>query len=252
MTARTYTVGEVAEIAKVTVRTLHHYDEIGLLTPSRRSGAGYRLYTEADIARLQQIRFHRELGLALEEVRRVLDAPEYDPREALREHRRRLVERLRETEALVVTIDRTLETLEGDRQMSTEEKFAGFQPEEHAAEAKRRWGHTDAYAESARRAGRYGAAEWEAIKAEAKEIVVRFAGVRADGAEPDSDAARELAEEHREHIDRWFYPCSPQMHAGLAEMYAHDERFAAYFNEHGDGLADYVAAAIRAASGASC
>ena len=234
---RMYKVGEVARIAKVTIRTLHHYDEIGLLVPSGRSSAGYRLYTETDIASLQHIRFHRQLGLAL------------DSRAVLREHRERLVRRLSETEALVATIDRTLSTLEGETKMGVEERFDGFQPEEYAAEAEQRWGKKDAYRESVRRTGAYGAAEWETIQAEVEGIVLRFAACRSEGAAADSEAAIQLAEEHREHIDRWFYACSPQMHAGLAEMYVHDERFAEFFDKHGEGLSSYVADAIRANAG---
>ena len=245
MSQRMYKVGEVARIAKVTIRTLHHYDGIGLLVPSGRSSAGYRLYTEADVASLQHIRFHRELGLALEEIRTILESRDFDSRAVLREHRERLVQRLSETEALVATIDRTLSTLEGETEMSVEERFDGFQPEEHAAEATERWGSTEAYKESARRTGTYGPAEWERIQAEVEGIVLRFAACRAEGVAADSEAAVQLAEEHREHIDRWFYACSPQMHAGLAEMYVHDERFAAYFDKHGEGLAAYVADAIR-------
>ena len=251
MSKRMYKVGEVARIAKVTIRTLHHYDEIGLLVPSGRSSAGYRLYTEADIASLQHIRFHRDLGLALDEIRAILESPDFDSRAVLREHRQRLVQRLSETEALVATIDRTLSSLEGETEMSVEQRFDGFQPEEHAAEATQRWGKTDSYKESARRTAEYGPAEWETIQAEADGIVLRFAACHGEGAAADSEAATQLAEEHREHIDRWYYACSHQMHAGLAEMYVHDERFAASFDKHGAGLSGYVAEAIRANTAAA-
>ncbi len=251
MSKRMYKVGEVARVAKVTIRTLHHYDEIHLLAPSGRSAAGYRLYTEEDIARLQHIRFHRDLGLALEEIRAILEAPDFDSRAVLREHRSRLVQRLHETEALVATIDHTLKNLEGEEEMSVEQRFEGFQPEAHAAEAKERWGTTDAYKESARRTGCYGPAEWATIQAEAEAIVGRFAACRDEGTAADSDAATQLAEEHRQHIDRWFYACNARMHAGLAEMYVHDERFAEHFDKHGEGLAAYVAEAIRANAGAA-
>ncbi|NKB89329.1 MAG: MerR family transcriptional regulator [Acidobacteria bacterium] len=244
MSRRMYKVGEVAEVAKVTIRTLHHYDEIGLLSPSGRSGSGYRLYSETDIERLQHIRFYRDLGLALEEIRTTIEAEDFDARAALRAHRERLKSRLRETEALVATIDRTLRTMEGDGEMSAEERFAGFQPEEHAREAKERWGDSDSYKQSARRTAKYGKAEWEAIQAEADDIVARFVAPQGDGNAPTSNMGMALAEEYREHIDRWFYACTPQMHAGLGEMYVSDERFAAYYNKHADGLADYVCAAI--------
>ncbi|MFW6198410.1 MAG: MerR family transcriptional regulator [Acidobacteriota bacterium] len=249
MARRTYRVGQVADLAGVTVRTLHHYDEIGLLVPSGRSRAGYRLYTRDDIERLQQIRFHRELGMPLEEIRRVLDARDFDARAALREHRRRLTERKREAERLIATIDRMLEAPEGDDTMSAQELFDGFRHEEHAAEAEERWGDTPSWEEARRRTASYGPEDWTIIKTEAEEIVRELAACREDGEAPDSEAAMELAEQHRRHIDRWYYPCSPEMHAGLAEMYVNDPRFAGYFDRHGEGLSGYVSAAIRANAG---
>lgn len=245
MSNQRYTVGEVARIAQVTVRTLHHYDEIGLLTPSVRSRAGYRLYSRADIARLQQIRFHRELGMALEEIRRILDAPDFDARAALREHRRQLEQRVNETQALVETIDRMLAD-EGETTMTAEEMFDGFQPEEHRAEAEERWGNTPAWKESQRRVNSYGPEEWKAIKAEDRAILDELAACQAAGDSPDSETAMAAAEKHRLHIDRWFYSCSPFMHQALSQMYVTDPRFAEYFDRRADGLAGFVSAAIAA------
>ena len=246
MSKRMYKVGTVARIAKVTIRTLHHYDEIGLLTPSGRSGAGYRLYTNSDIERLQQIRFHRELGFALEEIRSVLDAPDFEARSVLRLHRKRLAQRLRETKALVALVDRMLSTPEGDRTMSAEALFDGFRPEEYEAEAKQRWGNTPVWQQSQRRTATYGPDDWHSIKAEGAAIVKELAARQSAGDAPESEAAMAAAEQHRQHIDRWFYACSPFMHAALAEMYTADARFAQYFDRHGEDLCSYVAAAIRA------
>ncbi len=171
MSRYTYKVGSVARIARVTVRTLHHYDEIGLLRPSARSRAGYRLYTGQDIERLQQIRFHRQLGMALEEIRRVLDAPDFDIRAALRAHRRHLAQRLKDTEVLVATIDRMLGFPEGETSMAIEDLFEGFESEQHEAEAQERWGTTPAWAAAQRRTRDYGSDDWKAIKAESGAIV---------------------------------------------------------------------------------
>ncbi len=245
MSERTYKVGAVARIGKVTVRTLHHYDEIGLLTPSGRNRAGYRLYTAADIERLQQIRFHRELGMALEDIRYALDAPGFDSRVALRQHRARLARRLTETAALVATIDRMLSTREGDAPMTAEELFEGFKQEQLEAEAEERWGGTPSWEEAQRRTRGYGPDDWKAIKAESKAIVEELAARQAAGDAPDSEAAMAAAEQHRQHIDRWFYACSLQMHAALAEMYVTDHRFAESFDKHADGLSSYVFAAIK-------
>lgn len=243
---RTYRVGEAAEVAKVTVRTLHHYDEIGLLQPSERTRAGYRLYTRRDLERLQQIRFHRELGMSLEEIREILDASGFDAQASLRGHREKLVVRIAESEALIATIDSMLAAAKGERAMSTEEMFGGFQPEEHEAEAESRWGHTDAWKESKRRTKGYGPDQWREIHAE-HDAILRAMGERAaSGVDPSSEEAIALAERHRLHIDRWFYACSPAMHAALGSMYTADPRFIEAFDQHGDGLAVWVEAAIRA------
>jgi MerR family transcriptional regulator, thiopeptide resistance regulator len=129
--------------------------------------------------------------------------------------------------------------------------FEGFDPTEYEDEARERWGSTDAYQESARRTARYGETEWSEIRDESSEIVrgqveLMRAGAAADGAE-----ARALAERHREHISRWFYPCSPQMHRGLGEMYIADERFTRTYEHEAPGLAQYFHDAIVAGADAA-
>lgn len=256
--ATQWTVGEVARLAHVTVRTLHHYDEIGLLVPSERSGAGYRLYSEADLERLHQILLYRELGFGLEAIGRLLDAPSVDRRTALRAQRELLVEKRRRTEAVIRAVDRTLETMEGGRTMSADEMFEGFEelagaPEAvrahhaaHAREAHERWGETDAYRESLRRAKGHSREDWRRIREEAESNEARMAALMAAGEDPEGPEAMAAAEAMREHIGRWFYPCSHQVHAGLADMYEADPRFAAHYDERAEGLAAYVAGAIRA------
>ncbi len=233
-------------MAKVTVRTLHYYDEIGLLTPSGRSSSRYRLYTQADIRRLQQIRFHRELGMALEEIRHILDSPDFDTRAALQRHRQLLGRRLQKTAALVATIERMLEDMEGVKTMPNEDLFEGFKQEDHANEAEARWGNTATWKESQRRVTTYNDDDWCKIKAEAQSIVDEMAKLQVSGNTSDSEAVMAAAERHRLHIDRWFYACSRQMHRGLAEMYVSDARFATFFDKHHEGLSGYVAEAIRA------
>src|SRR5688572_18251324 len=122
-----WTVGQLAELARVTVRTLHHYDEIGLLVPSGRSRAGYRLYAEADLRRLHQILLFRELGFTLEAIQQLLDDPDFDRRQALEKQRELLAERLGQTEAILRGIDRALAELNGEGAMKSEELFEGFE-----------------------------------------------------------------------------------------------------------------------------
>jgi len=253
-----WTVGEVAELAHVTVRTLHHYDEIGLLQPADRAANGYRLYSRDDLERLQQILLYRELGFALDAIERILDRPILDRRVALRAQRDLLVEKKERTQAVIRTLDRTLESMDGRVTMTTEEMFEGFEafedapPDvkahqaEHGAEARERWGNTDAYRESMRRAKDLTKADWKRIEEDAEAHEGRMASLLQEGADPRATEARAVAEEMRLHIERWFYPCDHEMHAGIADMYESDRRFAAHYDERVEGLASFVAGAIRA------
>lgn len=249
MTSRTYQVKELAALARVSVRTLHHYDEIGLLVPSRRSAAGYRLYSDADVLRLQQILIGRELGLALEQIRRSLDDPHFDQRRALTEQLAELRRSAAQTADMIRSVERALELLdakpEGDT-MDMKQLFDGFDPDEHAEEAEQRWGHTDAYKESMRRTQRYTEQDWRALKEEQAAIYGDAQALLAAGSAPDGAAAMDLAERHRASIERWFYPCDHQMHRGLAQLYESDARFAANIDKFGAGLTTFLSAAIRA------
>ena len=248
-TRRTHLVKEVARLSGVSVRTLHHYDEIGLLVPSARTEAGYRLYDDRDLLRLQQILIGRTQGLSLEEIRRGLDDPKLDRRAALLEQRAHLAERVKETQAMIRAVDSALAALEaGGRggQMDITEIFEGFNPAEHEEEAEQRWGHTEAYRASARRTKSYTPADWERINAAPRGISADAAGARAHGPRPDAPEVMNIAERHRRSIDRWFYPCEPGMHAGLADLWEGDERFRANIDRGGEGLATFLAAAVRA------
>ncbi len=240
------TVGEVAELAGITVRTLHHYDEIGLLSPSGRSEAGYRLYSYDDLARLREILIWRTLGFPLTEIASLLDDPGHDRLAAL-ERQRELIEReIDRLGTLAVAVEDAIAAHRNGAELEVDAMFDGFDPSEYEEEARERWGHTDAYKESARRAASYGQAEWDEIRAEGDEIVRELIAVMRGRAPADGEAARALAERHRRHISRWFYPCSPQMHRGLAEMYVADQRFAQTYERHAEGLAAYFHDAILA------
>jgi MerR family transcriptional regulator, thiopeptide resistance regulator len=249
----TYRINEVAVLAGVSVRTLHHYDAIGLLMPTGRTGSGYRLYDEAAFLRLQQILIGRELGLSLEEIRRSLDDPNFDLRSALLEQRKQLVRRAGEVARMLRAIDRALDmTRLGERQDLTmsdndiKEIFDGFDPSEHEAEAKQRWGNTDEYKESKKRTSSYTKDDWEKLGAEQGAIYNDAVAAMKAGESPDGDVARDIAERHRLSIERWFYPCAHAMHRGLADMYEADQRFAQNIDKYGEGLTPFLSAAIRA------
>jgi DNA-binding transcriptional MerR regulator len=244
-----YTVGQVAGMAHVTVRTLHHYDEIGLLVPSGRSDAGYRIYDVRDLDRLHEILVLRELGFPLEEIRGLLDEPPALRLEALHTHRERLETRIVRTRAVLRALDRRIEALKEERSMEETTAFEGFETFDHGPyeeEARERWGDTEAYAESLKRSGSYSPEQWSAMRAELERIEANWATLLAGGHRPEDAEAMDVAERARLHIDRWFYPCSHEMHVGLAGMYESDPRFRAHYDSREEGLAAFVAASIRA------
>jgi DNA-binding transcriptional MerR regulator len=244
---RTYQVSEVAEIAGISVRTLHHYDAIRLLTPKDRTGAGYRLYDDDDLLRLQQILIGRELGLALEEIRRSLDEPEFDRRQALLNQKQRLQQRAAQATQMIRAIDAALALLEEQGgTLDMKRIFDGFDPAQYEAETKARWGHTDAYKESQKRTQRYTPEDWQQLQLEQAAIYSDAFAALQSGIAPDSPEALAIAERHRLSIDRWFYPCTPTQHALLAEGYESDTRFRQNIDRFGAGLTPFLSAAIRA------
>ncbi|MCX5377595.1 MerR family transcriptional regulator [Streptomyces sp. NBC_00091] len=244
-----YSVGQVAGFAGVTVRTLHHYDEIGLLSPSGRSGAGHRRYDDADLDRLQQILFYRELGFPLDEVAVLLDDPTSDPREHLRRQHALLSERIARLQRMAAAVEHAMEAKKMGINLTPEERFEVFgdkDPEQYAEEAEQRWGGTEAYAESQRRAATYTKDDWKRIMGEVDAWGVRYAALVGAGEPAEGEAAMDMAEEHRLHITKWYYDCPYEMHICLGDMYVADERFTAFYEAMAPGLAEHLRDAITA------
>jgi DNA-binding transcriptional MerR regulator len=241
-------VGQVAAQWGVTVRTLHHYDEIGLLTPSGRTGTGYRRYSHADVERLQQIVVYRRLGFALEDIAALLDDPAADVVEHLHRQRAAVLSRLDEMRQLVETIDHALEVhMSGGKLTEAEQKeLFGGDFSDQQAEAERRWGNTDAWRQSQRRTRDYTKQDWQQIQADAQEIDRAFLVAMNAGEPASSEAATAAAERHRQHIARRFYDLSYEMHRGLGDMYLADPRFLRNYDDQAPGLAQYVRDAIHA------
>jgi DNA-binding transcriptional MerR regulator len=247
--AGSYSVGRVADLSGVTIRTLHHYDEIGLLSPGGRSDAGYRVYEDSDLERLQRILFYRELGFTLKEISTIIDDPGTDAMGHLRRQRGLLVARIERLGAMVDAIDYEMEARTMDIKLTPEERFevfGEFRPEDHAEEAEQRWGDTEAYKESNRRVSKYTKEDWLTLKAEAEEVQNRLAAAFESGLAPDSEEAMAAAEAHREHISRWFYECTYEIHRGLTDMYVSDERFRSNYDTQAPGLAAYIKEAAHA------
>ncbi|MEV8316088.1 MerR family transcriptional regulator [Streptomyces sp. NPDC059900] len=244
-----YSVGQIAGFAGVTVRTLHHYDEIGLLVPGGRSHAGHRRYSDADLDRLQQILFYRELGFPLDEVAALLDDPDADPREHLRRQHALLTGRITRLQEMAAAIETAMEAKKMGINLTPEEKFEVFgdhDPEQYADEVERRWGHTDAYKESQRKAASYTKEDWKRINDELNAVHARMGDLLAAGLPADSGEAMDVAEEHRRFITRSHYACSHEFHTCLGEMYVADERFEAVYEAIRPGLAVYMRDAILA------
>ncbi|MGW3038609.1 MerR family transcriptional regulator [Kitasatospora sp. NPDC001159] len=244
-----HSVGAVAKIAKVTVRTLHHYDEIGLLSPAGRTRAGYRRYVDADLDRLQQILFYRELGFPLEEIAAILDDDSVSPSEHLRRQHRLLTDRIRHLQELATAVEHAMEARKMGIQLTPEEKFEifgeGYQ-EEWEQEAEQRWGDTEAWAESQRRTGGYTKADWQRIQDEMTRLNASLVEALTAGEPADGTAAMDLAEAHRQHICQNFYDCTFTIHRGLAGLYVSDPRWTTTYENLAPGLAQWLHDAILA------
>ncbi|HWO20604.1 MAG TPA: MerR family transcriptional regulator [Kofleriaceae bacterium] len=243
-----FTVGELAKLTGVTVRALHHYDEIGLVRPSQRTTAGYRLYADADVLRLHQVLLFRELGLPLEEIAAAIDEAG-GQEELLRRHREVLVTKRARLDAMLAALDARLTAFEKGMTMKPEEVkslFDGFDPSQYEEEARQRWGHTEAYKESTRRAKQYSKEDWDRYKREAQAIGERIVERMRAGVPPNDAVVQAAVEDHRLLIDRWFYPCSVAMHKNLGAMYVNDPRFTQNLDKLAPGYARYLSDAIAA------
>ncbi|MFF1480633.1 MerR family transcriptional regulator [Streptomyces sp. NPDC058301] len=248
-----YSVGQVSGFAGITVRTLHHYDTAGLLTPSERSPAGYRLYSDADLARLQQILFYRELGFSLDEIGTILEDPDANALDQLRARHRRLSEQIGKLQRMMEVAERAMAVQETGVRLTPQERFEVFGEIafdlSYATEAQLKWQDSEGHRRSMASAAAHTKEDWARIMAEAaawREGLLKV----FDGREPaDGEAAMDLAEEHRAHIGRWFTPCPPEMHRRIGDDFARDPRAFALVvppSQQRPGLAAYLRTAIEA------
>lgn len=237
------TVHEVAQRAGVSGRTLRYYDRLGLLPPAAESEAGYRLYGEDDLKRLQQILFLRELDFPLREIGPMLAMEAQDRHTAVLRHRELLRLKRERLGGLIALCDRILK---GEDDMSLNEfNTASWEAkrDEYAEEAKRRWGHTDAWAESQKRVAAYGREEMAAVQAEGKAILAKFG--KLVGSDPTGAEVRAALNDWQRYISARFYPCTDEILSGLGQMYTADERFRRSLDENGEGTAALMSEAIR-------
>ena len=248
----TYTVKQLARLSGVSVRTLHHYDGIGLLKPSFVGANRYRYYGRDELLRLQDILFHRELGVPLAEIGRLLDAEGLDRVAILAKHRTMLAERIESSRQLLRTIDRTLAVLHGEETMDDKDLYKGFAPEnqdEYEAWLADNYGEgMRAEVERSKQAmGAMGEAGIRDALAEGEAAEKALAAHFLADDPPDSPAVKPALERHRAWVARmWGRECSPDAHAGLADIYLAHPDFRARYEAHGKGFAEWLVAAMRA------
>ncbi|MBE1550490.1 DNA-binding transcriptional MerR regulator [Mycobacterium sp. OAS707] len=237
------TVGAVAALTGVSVRTLHHYDHIGLVVPSVRTQAGYRGYTDADIERLHLVLVYRSVGIPLDDVRALLDDPGADVVEHLRRQHQLLLEQADRLQHTIKAVEELMNAHRSGIQLSAQEQVEIFGTtafgEEYATEAEERWGDTDAWKQSQQRVSQFSKQDWIAIKADGDALLSDLARAKRDGVEPGSAEANALAARHRASIER-FYDCGDEMHRNLVQMYLADERFTRYYDDVEPGLAQFL------------
>ena len=235
-------ISDVAKLTGVTVRTLHHYDSIGLLKPSRVTDAGYRLYSAEDLEKLQQILFFRELDFSLRDIRDILADPHFDRKEALHQHRNLLLQKQTHIHGLIRLID---QTLQGDDTMSFKE-FDTTELEnakkQYAEEAKQRWGATQPYAEYEEKTANYDDPQWKLLQGEGAAILKAFGEIRH--LDPAGDEAQALVKKWQDFITSNFYTCTKPILSCLGQMYIDDDRFTQNIDRNGEGTALFLATAI--------
>jgi DNA-binding transcriptional MerR regulator len=243
--SQSHTICQLARLAGVSIRTLHHYDQISLLHPTARTTAGYRLYAGADLLRLQQILFFKELDLPLNEIKAILDDPGFDALQALRNHRRMLEKREVRLALLLKTIDKTILTLTEETMtpLTDKELYEGFtqdQIDEYTSEASQRW--PDQYAESNRRISNTSREQWQAIKKEGEDVNRGLAALMED--DPASPQVQSLVARHYAWVAQFWTP-NAEAYRGLGQMYVDDARFRANYDKYRPGLADFLCAAMQ-------
>ncbi len=238
-------VSEISKLTGVSVRTLHYYDQIGLLKPSFiDTRNGYRFYDESSLERLQVILFYRELDFPLKTISEIITSPRYDKSKALSEQKHLLTLKKQRLERLIDAIDNNLK---GEYTM----KFNAFDNseyeaarEKYAKEASEKWGDTDAYKESVKKTSSYSKEKWNQVNSGMDNIMDEFAQCMKNGSSPSDREAQLLVEKWQNFITENYYKCTKEILAGLGQMYIADDRFKANINSHGEGTADFMSKAI--------
>ena len=244
-----YTVQELGRMAGISTRTLRYYDEIGILKPARKNSSGYRIYGQEEVDKLQQILFYRELGLDLESIRKIVNDPSFDGRAALRVHREQLLAKRQQLDLLINNVETTISAAEGKSKMADNEKFEGFKKKmiddnekQYGEEIRSKYGGDTVDKSNAKMLNmseeKYQ--EFERLEQEVLDTLVKA----YETGDPASDIAQKAADLHKQWLGFTWPSYSKEAHAGLAQMYVDDERFAAYYDKVHPGTAEFLRDAV--------
>jgi len=240
-----YTVQKLASLAGVSARTLRYYDEIGILKPARINSSGYRIYGQKEVDILQQILFYRELGVELENIKKIITSPNFDETQALKEHREKLVEKRKQLDLLIANVEKTIASTEGSIKMSNKEKFNGFKKQmvaenekKYGKEIRNKYGEETVNQSNAKLL-KMREEDFEAVTKLEREIIETLAEAMNTG-DPASDLAQKVADLHRQWISYYWPTYTKEAHAGVAQMYVDDERFKAYYDNIQPGAAEFL------------
>ncbi|MBM7566561.1 TipAS antibiotic-recognition domain-containing protein [Paenibacillus sacheonensis] len=251
-----YTVQKLGRLAGISTRTLRFYDEIGLLKPARTNASGYRIYGQAEVGKLQQILFYRELGVHLDQIKAIVTDPAFDGEAALRRHREQLLDKRKQLDALIANVEKTIASAEGRTDMSDQEKFEGFKQrmideneQQYGKEAREKYGDDAVNRSNAKLKG-MTQEQHEQQNRLTQEVLGTLAEAFKTG-DPAGEAAQRAADLHRQWLSFYWDGYSKEAHANLAQMYVDDERFRAYYDVNQPGTAEFLRDAIHIYTGAA-
>lgn len=249
-----YTVQRLGQMAGVSTRTLRYYDEIGILRPARINSSGYRIYGQEEVDRLQQILFYRELGVSLENIKKIITSPSFDSTHALKEHREQLLIKREQLDRLIANVDKTIAAAEGSMTMTDKEKFEGFKQKlidenekKYGKEIRAKYGDEQVDKSNQKLKGMTEEqhAEMEKLAAD----VLSTLDEAFTTGDPAGELAQKAADLHRQWLCYYWDSYTKEAHAGLAQMYVDDERFAAYYDKKQPGTAVFLRDAIHIYTG---
>ncbi|KJR46718.1 Transcriptional activator tipA [Desulfosporosinus sp. I2] len=249
-----YTVQKLARMAGVSPRTLRYYDEISMLKPARINSSGYRIYGQAEVDRLQQILFYRELGVSLDSIKDIVTAPSFNGAQALKEHREKLLEKREQLDVLISNVEKTIAQSEGRIMMMDQEKFAGFKQKlvddneaKYGKEIREKYG-AETVNKSNQKVKGMSQEQFAEVTKLGTEVIETLQAAFKTG-DPAGELAQKAADLHRQWLCFYWDSYTKEAHAGVAQMYVDDPRFTAYYDEQQPGTAKFLRDAVHIYTG---